>query len=56
MRSKWWMAMLMVLQEAWSTRRDAHIRFLKVQVEMLKVSSWTNASETPPHSNVATLA
>jgi putative transposase len=30
------MAILMVLQEAWSARRDAHIRFLKVQIEMLQ--------------------
>jgi putative transposase len=29
-------AFLVLLQEAWSTRRDAHIRFLKLQVEMLK--------------------
>ncbi|MFA6132855.1 MAG: integrase core domain-containing protein [Phycisphaerae bacterium] len=36
MRRNWWMTMLMVLQEAWSARRDAHIRFLKVQIEMLQ--------------------
>jgi len=36
MLPKWLMALLVLLQEAWSTRRDAHIRFLKLQVEMLK--------------------
>jgi putative transposase len=30
------MALLMMLQEAWSARRDAQIRFLKLQVEMLR--------------------
>jgi putative transposase len=32
---RWFTALLVLLQEAWSTRRDAHIRFLKLQVEML---------------------
>ena len=36
MRPKWWMAMLVMLQEAWSSRRDAHLRFMKVQIEMLQ--------------------
>jgi len=36
MKQRWWMALLVLLQEAWSARRDAHIRFLKVQVEMLQ--------------------
>ena len=36
MRPKWWMAMLVMLQEAWSSRRDGHLRFLKVQIEMLQ--------------------
>ena len=36
MLPKWLMALLVLLQEAWSTRRDAHIRFLKLQVEMLQ--------------------
>jgi putative transposase len=36
MLPKWLMALLVLLQEGWSTRRDAHIRFLKLQVEMLK--------------------
>ena len=36
MLPKWLMALLVLLQEAWSTRRDTHIRFLKLQVEMLK--------------------
>ena len=36
MLPKWLTALLVLLQEAWSTRRDAHIRFLKLQVEMLK--------------------
>jgi putative transposase len=33
---KWLTALLVLLHEAWSARRDAHIRFLKLQVEMLK--------------------
>jgi len=36
MLPKWLTALLVLLQEAWSTRRDAHIRFLKLQVEMLR--------------------
>jgi putative transposase len=32
----WVVALLVMLKEAWSERRDAHIRFLKLQVEMLK--------------------
>ena len=36
MLSKWFQAMLMVLFEALAARRDAQIRFLKVQVEMLR--------------------
>ena len=35
MLPKWLMALLVMLQEAWSARRDAHIPFLKLQVEML---------------------
>jgi len=33
---RWLTAFLVLLQGPWSTRRDAHIRFLKLQVEMLK--------------------
>ena len=36
MLPKWLTVLLVLLQEAWSTRRDAHIRFLKLQVEILK--------------------
>ena len=36
MLPRWWMALLVLLQEKWSARRDAHIRFLKLQVEILK--------------------
>ncbi len=36
MLPKWLMALLVLLQEMWSTRRDAHLRFLKPQVEMLQ--------------------
>ena len=36
MLPKWLTAMLVLLHEAWSARRDAHIRFLKLQVEILK--------------------
>ena len=32
----WLRALRVMLHEVWSTRRDAHIRFLKLQVEMLK--------------------
>ncbi len=32
----WLTAMLVLLHEAWSIKRDVHIRFLKLQVEMLK--------------------
>ncbi len=37
MLPRWLIALLVLLQEAWSTRRDAHIRFLKLQVEMLQL-------------------
>jgi len=36
MLPKWFIAMLVLLQEAWSARRDAQIRFLKLQVEILQ--------------------
>ncbi len=36
MLPKWLTALLVLLHELWSTRRDAHIRFLKLQVEMLR--------------------
>ena len=36
MAPKWLTALLVMLQEMWSTRRDAHIRLLKLQVELLK--------------------
>ncbi len=36
MQPRWLMALLVVLSEAWSARRDAHIRFLKLQVEILQ--------------------
>jgi putative transposase len=32
----WFTAFLVMLMEAWSARRDAHLRFLKLQVEMLR--------------------
>ena len=32
----WLMALLMMLSEAWSARRDAQLRFLKLQVELLR--------------------
>jgi 3-methyladenine DNA glycosylase AlkC len=32
----WFTAFLAMLMEAWSARRDAHIRFLKLQVEVLR--------------------
>jgi len=36
MLPRWLMALLVLLQEKWSTRRDAHIRFLKLQVDILQ--------------------
>ena len=36
MLPRWLNALLVVLQEAWSARRDAKIRFLKLQVEILR--------------------
>ena len=36
MLPKWLTVMLVLLCEAWSARRDAHIRFLRLQVELLK--------------------
>jgi putative transposase len=36
MLPKWFVALLVMLKEKWSARRDAHIRFLKLQVEMLQ--------------------
>lgn len=36
MKQSWLFAFLVMLQEAWSARRDAYIRFLKLQVEMLQ--------------------
>ena len=36
MLPKWFTAFVVLIQQMWSTRRDAHIRFLKLQVEMLK--------------------
>jgi len=36
MLPKWLIALLVLLQEAWSARCDTQIRFLKLQVEMLQ--------------------
>ncbi len=36
MLPRWLTALLVLLQEAWSARRDAQIRFLKLQVQILK--------------------
>lgn len=36
MLPSWLVAVLLVLGEAWSVRRDARIRFLKLQVELLR--------------------
>ena len=38
MRPRWLVALLVLLQEAWSARRDAQIRFLKLQPEKLQSS------------------
>jgi hypothetical protein len=32
MMPKWLMAVLFVLQEAWSARRDTQVKFLKLQI------------------------
>ena len=36
MQPRWLMALFVLFQETWSARRDTHIRFLKLQVEMLQ--------------------
>ena len=36
MLPKWLTGLLVLLEEKWSARRDSHIRFLKLQVEMLQ--------------------
>jgi len=36
MLPKWFTAFLVLIQQMWATRRDAHMRFLKLQVEILK--------------------
>ena len=36
MLPNWLTALLVLLHEAWSTRRDVHLRFLKLQVEILQ--------------------
>lgn len=36
MMPKWLTALLVLLEEKWSDRRDCHIRFLKLQMEMLQ--------------------
>jgi len=33
---RWLTALLVMLQESWSARHDAHLRLLKLQVEMLQ--------------------
>ncbi len=33
---KWLTALFVLSREAWSARRDAHIQFLKLQVEILQ--------------------
>ena len=39
MLPRWLTALFVLFQEAWSGRRDAHIRFLKLQVKMLQSRS-----------------
>ena len=36
MLPRWLVALLVLLRERWSARRDAHVRFLKPQVEILR--------------------
>jgi len=52
MKQRWWMAFVVLLQEAWSTRRDAHIRFLKLQVKMLQSRLPGNRVILDPHDLV----
>jgi len=33
---EWLMGLLILLKERWSTRRDGHVRFLKIQLEILR--------------------
>ena len=40
-------ALLVPLKEAWSARRDARIRFLKLQVEILRSRAAGQASDLP---------
>ena len=49
MLPKWFVAFLVMIQEVWSTRRDAHIRFLKLQVEILKDRIPGNRVILDPH-------
>jgi putative transposase len=48
MMPPWLMMLLGLLSEAWSTRRAAKIRFLKVQVEMLRARVPGNRVILPP--------
>lgn len=36
MGPSWWVALIVLLRERWSGRRDVHIRFLKCQIEILR--------------------
>ena len=36
MLPRWLTAVFLLCREAWSARRDTHIRFLKIQVEILQ--------------------
>jgi len=36
MLPRWLTALLVLLHEMWSVRRDAHIRLMKLQIELLK--------------------
>ena len=44
---RWLTALLVLLQGMWSTRRDAHIGFLKLQVELLQTRLRGNRVSRP---------
>ena len=49
MLPEWLMAMFVLLRERWSTRRDAHVRCLKLQVEILRSRLPGNRVIPDPH-------
>ena len=54
MRTAWFIALLVMLKEARSARRDAHIWFLKLQVEMPRSRLPDNPANRGPVGTMAT--